>query len=505
MFSPVLVNGALRLTTGGLSDAATGYKSSVFLGAYQQIAFRRITQNGPVYFVKSDIAAGVYESVKRAAPPVRLGKAAFIGGRFVDELGLHSNLAYYCTETTGVIDYDGPAADAVRDLFNALFRLFPLTDADHLVRLFAALLTPFLMLHIDGPIPAILIAAHNPGDGKTLLAKVFALLADGDAVIVPWGNGPKFGEDLLAALDSDCRVVIVDNVRGELGGPGIEALITSRKLRGNLKYEGSRVFVNDKLIIVTGNNVIVTPDMARRVMRILVDRKGQPQPSDMPDLEALIPRERGRLLGMVKAILTAWDGTVLPVQGHKSFEQWAGTVGGILSACGAISEPLRLIDPDAIAADHDADTIRWGGLLDTWHSKLGEGAWSASEIVGACGTTMVKGAVNNFPGDPQRALGLALSSMNGRVLCGYRISREKQRIYTPGGEKDVNVYRLRKVLESVDNDCTLSVLSSRSLTREREEKKFQVPHACICQPDSTDNVQTNHEGDGGYPPSAFEE
>ncbi|MBU1511615.1 hypothetical protein KKD52_14775 [Myxococcota bacterium] len=494
-FAPVLVNGALRTTAGGLSEPAAGPKTSVFLGSYQKIGFYKTGKNGRSYFVKGDCAAAVFETVKSRAPIVRIGKSTFLGGQFIDSPGLHAAHGYYCTETIPALDYHGPAKQAVIELYEALFQLFPFVDEDHLVRLFAAVLSPFLLMHINGPCPAFLITAHNPGDGKTLLGKSIALLADGETVVVPWGAGLKFEENLLAALDSDCRVIIVDNVKGELGGATIEALLTTRKIRANLKYEGSRIFDADKIFFITGNNIILTPDMARRVVRIRVDRQGSPQPENMPDLEVLVPQDRARLLGMIKTVLTSWDGSMLPVVGHKSFEQWAGTIGGILSACGACVDPLHLIDPAALAIDHDGDSIRWGDLLDSWFSKLGESTWGATEIIAAAGTSTVKAAIGHYPGDPARALGAALTAMNGRVLCGYRITRERKRIFTTNGDRDMNVYRLRRVVDALTNDCTLSVLSNPYPTRESfgTDHYNGVSHMCIAGPDSTGNNQTNGE------------
>lgn len=492
-FSPVLVNGALRLTAGGLSDPATTAKSGVFQGAYQQINFYRRTDKGKKFFVHGAISAGVFETVKRAAPEVRIGKAAFIGGQFVDAPGLHAAHRYYCTETTPALDYQGPGKHAVVELFDSLFRLFPFTDPDHLVRLFAAILTPFLMMQIAGPIPAFLISAHNPGNGKTLLAKCVSLLADGGvkALVVPWGAGSKFYEDLLGSLDSDARVVVIDNVQGELGGPTIEALITSRKIRGNLKYESSRDFNTDKVFFFTGNNVILSSDMTRRLVQIQVDRGGAPAPDDLPDLEQVIPADRGRLLGMVKTILTGWDGALLPVKGHRSFEQWAGTIGGVLASCGAPVENFRLIDPEALAQDHDADVIKWGDILQSWFSRLGESAWSANEIIAGVGTAAIKKAVSGYPGDTARALGTALCAMNGRVLCGFLITREQQKVYTAAGETYRNAYRLSKISEG-GIVCTLRVPSSPNNTREGVSCGDDVS-PCIVGLDTTRENQTTEE------------
>jgi hypothetical protein len=53
-------------------------------------------------------------------------------------------------------------------------------------------------------------------------------------------------------------------------------------------------------------------------------------------------------------------------------------------------------------------------------------------------------------GDEARALGAALSSMNGRIINGYRFYKEKQRVFTSEGQHEKNVYSLEKV---GDHDC----------------------------------------------------
>lgn len=442
-FGTIKVNNALRTTHNGLSSPCNRFSDSVFLGPYQTLRFHAPGKTGRNYSGRPGLAAAVYEEVIAQADATRVGRAAWIGGRWVDTPGLHKGVQYYCTEThqaTG--DYSNPK-EAVLSLWEGVYRDFPFTDPDCLHRVLAAILTPFLMTVIKGPIPCFLHNAPNRGDGKTLLAQTFGLIADGDECLLPWGTDDKFQENLLSALDSDKRYLIIDNVKGEVGGSLLEAIITSRKVLGNVKYGNTREFSVDKVIIITGVNVILTPDMARRVVRIVVDRKGKEQPENMEALERYIEENRPTLLGCVRAMLQAWDGRVLPVKGHKTFEQWAGTMAGIFSSCGLLQEELSLINPEAVAEQHDADVMRWGDLLDAWWGRWGDTRMTANEIAMTVGIGAVRYATG-CRSDEVRNLGAALAGMDGRLIAGYRIVRARIKVATQDSENEKNVYSLER-------------------------------------------------------------
>jgi len=438
--APVIVQGALRWTRPDYSTPITDTGALAWRGAWQRVPWhdgKRVVRRAP----PCDGVA--LEAILARSPVVRAGGVAWTRDGWVSTRGVRGD--YYCVEDVhDVLIEDDP----VEHLWE-LFRDFPLVDEDARRRVMAAVLTAICAPAIDGPMPAFLVCAHNPGDGKTLLAQLISVLADGREAVVPWHDDEdRTRELLLAAYDEPGRVVILDNVRGRLGGSIIETILTSTHIVGARKYERARQYRTDKLIVITGNDPRVTPDMARRVVRVQVDRGGELPPVDLPDVLAMARARRPEWLACIRAILEQWDRVRRQIPGCRSYEAWSGLIGGVL---GVDWSP---IDAARVAAEHDPDALAWMPALEALYARQGASPMSVSEILAVTGRTAWEGLLRGRRGTPEAQIGAALSTMAGRAIGHYRIVRSEVQVHTSDGLRTRGRYRIDRLGDNVSNAVT---------------------------------------------------
>lgn len=430
---PVVVHGALRWTRPEYSAPIVDTAGLPWKGAWQALPWhdgKRPLHRGP------PVDGVALEALFRDARRVVAGGAAWTRAGWVSSRGVVGD--YYCTE-------DVPDATPA-DLWT-LFKDFPLVDTDAYRRVISALVTAVALPAIRGPIPAYLISAHNPGDGKTLIARIISMVADGVETVVPWHDDEdRTRELLLAALDSPSRVVILDNVRGRLGGSILETILTATSIVGSRKYERAREYTVNKLIIITGNDPRVTPDMARRVVRIQVDRGGALPPADLPDVLELARERRPEWLAAVRAMLQEWDRIPRPIHGCRSYETWAGLVGGVLGT------DWTPIDAARVAAEHDPEALEWMPALEAWAARQGASPMGAGEILAATGRGPWEGLLRGGRGAPEAQIGAALGRVAGRRIGAYHIERTEVQVYTQDGYRTRHKYTLTCV--DSGNDAT---------------------------------------------------
>jgi hypothetical protein len=151
---------------------------------------------------------------------------------------------------------------------------FPFLTSSHLAAAVAAMIVPFIRRRIAGPTPMHLIHAAEPGTGKTLLADVLCIPALGrePAANTEIANGDDLRKWVTAMAVAGEEVVLIDNINARLGGSALAAALTkvewadrvvgtSRLSKGILR----------PLWLATGNNVTMSPELARRVVRCRLD------------------------------------------------------------------------------------------------------------------------------------------------------------------------------------------------------------------------------------------
>lgn len=208
----------------------------------------------------------------------------------------------------------------------------------------AALLTAAARPSLDLA-PGVLIRAaplSGAGSGKGLLARCINLIAFGrePTAVTSGGNAQELEKRLAAELIAGGPVLFLDNLNNTAFKSDLLAsAITERPARVRILGKSEMVPLNaTAFVILTGNGLTVSEDLARRFISIELDPRTEDPESRTfaTDIRSEVKRRRHELLA---AALTIWrwgrlDKSILPGRPLGSFEQWCSWVRDPLVALG---------------------------------------------------------------------------------------------------------------------------------------------------------------------------
>jgi hypothetical protein len=328
----------------------------------------------------------------------------------------------------------GDAIGAVNELF-AVVENFPFADDTHRATWLAALLTS-LTRHLTPCVPGFLIDATTRGTGKTLLADVIGLIVTGRTM----AHGPYVRDDdemrkrLFAHALAGDTLILIDNAPNgaTIGWPCLDMALTSQEIADRVLSESRRAIVpNTVVLYITGNNLSLRGDTARRVLHIRLEtsleRPEERPAADFvhPDLKGWVTSERPRLLAAALTVLSAYLRAGCPSSKTRaplgSFEEWDRIVRGALLWLD-LPDPVELLgarDPDA-----DPEATAHVALLEAWQN-YSEGLTAAEAIElahreNSPDTALAEAIRELAPGrngkpTTARDLGYVLRSLRGRI------------------------------------------------------------------------------------------
>lgn len=296
-------------------------------------------------------------------------------GSILDEPGYseRDHLLYEPLDTDVPRIPSDPTDKELRAAFDTLwhpFRDFPFVDAYARGAMVAALLTSAIRPVLDTA-PATLFEAPSAGTGKTLLAKCIAVLV-GEIPFLepPPPSDEEAGKRLHAVLREGRRVLIIDNWTSPVyGRSSLCAFLTAPYFSHRvLKESKMEAYPNRTTLLLTGNNVPIYGDAARRIVTCRIDA-GREAPSLRTfklEPERYVKENRR---AMHSAALTLLRG--FQVRGAKkqtsdtagSFEQWDAMVRQCVMWLGKRkSIGVDLDDPyfsamESIDHDPEADSV----------------------------------------------------------------------------------------------------------------------------------------------------
>ena len=254
------------------------------------------------------------------------------------------------------------AVEALRFVFSG----FCFVDA---VRALAVVIAGMLGLFAQGLLPSrslrpcFIVLANGEGAGKTLLVKLMIFPTLGSVAV---GSRPEREEEIEKVLLTSVRegklVLFLDNLKGHLASPRIEAFLSSEVWRGRiLGHSASYEAENLATTFITGNGLTVSPDMRRRSLftelHLAVERAEDRQFGFELNDKAMVEKRPG-LLAALWALVRNWDAAGRPPcnRSHSGFPAWAGIIGGIVEAAGlgCCLDSAQI----AAAADQDGDDMR---------------------------------------------------------------------------------------------------------------------------------------------------
>lgn len=231
-----------------------------------------------------------------------------------------------------------PALNEARQAVEAL--VFPFSEyqfddvaaggATLLAALFTALERPFIRVA-----PMFVIRSALPGTGKGLMVRALVRLAfDTIPTVITWGGSSEEFEKRLASLLLQAPPALsIDNANAmQIRGDLLEAILTEGAADIRILGRSEMVKIkNRSLLMLTGNNPVITGDMARRALSIdIVPRSADPERDRYRfDPAELIHRKRQKLLQAAFTAMKAFRQAGMPefgLPGVGSYEEWTRKV-----------------------------------------------------------------------------------------------------------------------------------------------------------------------------------
>ncbi|MFM0089021.1 hypothetical protein PQR46_19100 [Paraburkholderia sediminicola] len=274
------------------------------------------------------------------------------------------------------------------------FERFPFVDeyarAAHLSALLTAAIRPAVPTS-----PAFGYDAPTQGSGKTLLADCVALLTTGikPDVFPPLNDDAEMRKRLFSSLLAGDGVIVLDNIVGTFDSASMAAMLTAPQFKDRVlaKSEVSSV-PNNAVVLLTGNNMVLAGDMARRVIVCRIDANIETPFGRSFDVDPLSYCRSHRIEMMVAALtlirfcLSSSD--FKPAPGRvASFEDWDKFVRQTVIHVGRILAPDQFGDVmDLLMQNQSEDPGRDGlrDLLCALQASFGTRPFTAKEILSAC-------------------------------------------------------------------------------------------------------------------------
>jgi putative DNA primase/helicase len=224
------------------------------------------------------------------------------------------------------------------------------------------------------------------GTGKGKIVRGLVRLAfDTAPVVITWGgSSEEFEKRLAALLLRTPGVLSIDNANGmQIKGDLLESIITEG--RADIRPLGYSKIVkvrNRSLITLTGNNPIITGDMARRALSIeIVPRSADPERDRYPfDPAEIIQRRRTDFLMAAFIAMRAFRLAGMPRQGLPavgSFDDWSRRVRDLVYWLTSydVSEGFRQNKAEDPRRQADAT------LLSALHQHFGMKPFKAADVI----------------------------------------------------------------------------------------------------------------------------
>lgn len=321
---------------------------------------------------------------------------------------------------------------------NDLIHDFPFVGKAEKAHAISLFLCPFIRNMVDGPVPLHVIEATAPGTGKTLLAQTLSYPAVGNSLeaMSEGRNDEEMRKRITAKLMRSPTHILIDNVRDKIASSSFAAAITASV------WEDRRLGVSQTIRmpvnciwVITGNNPVLSSEMARRTVRIRLDTgKEQPWLRDHSqfkhsNLLGWVKDHRSELIWAGLTLIRNWISKGEPkpanVQTMGMFEDWCNIMGGVLEVNG-ISGFLGNLKDLYTTSDIEIET--WRSFTEAWwqmHEASEVGTAELFDVV------LEKDIPIELGSGTERSqkikLGIQISRMRHRQFGQYRIVLGKQK------------------------------------------------------------------------------
>lgn len=265
---------------------------------------------------------------------------------------------------------------------------FPFATDDDRANYLGLLLTPLLRQVVPPSYKMFGIGAHQPGSGKSLLAEIAGVI-HGSVMRseVPEDEAEWRKQTTSILSTTSAPVVVIDNIVGVLRSSHLAGVLTAgRDITDRELGTSSTVTVaNDRVWVVTGNNLSIGGDLVRRTITVLID-PDTPDPQTrtdfaIADLRGWVERNRNRIIWSLLVLIRAWVIEGMPEPERKqsdSFARWERVVAGILEVAG-IPGTFDAESGKRAAAGGDDDGL--AQVLDVLRERFGDETFRVSDAL----------------------------------------------------------------------------------------------------------------------------
>ncbi len=320
-------------------------------------------------------------------------------GRLIAEPGLHETdrlwLEADASLHVGAIS-DSPRPEEIdaakRLLVEDLLVDFPfVSDADRAHAL-AALLLPFVRRMIDGCTPLHIVEAPTVGSGKGLFCNLVSLVVSGrpcDSRTLPEDDN-EIRKAITAELAMARPIVLFDNAKENwtLSSAPFASALTALSWTDRILGRTEMITLpNAAMWMLTGNNIRLSKDLARRSVRIRIDpkrdRAWRRTGFKHDPLMSWAVANRDELVHAALILVRAWisAGRQTTQDRLGSFEQWAAIMGGLLKAAGVVGFLGNL---EELYADADVDGEAWREFTLLWWEHHAAAEMRVADLVDFC-------------------------------------------------------------------------------------------------------------------------
>lgn len=175
---------------------------------------------------------------------------------------------------------------------------------------------------------------------------------------------------LTASLSEAPTFVMLDNIRQKLDSAALAAVLTTQTWTDRILGRSEVITLPVKCVwLASGNNPMLTTEMARRTIRIRLDsthaRPWQRTGFKHENLRKWVLSNREKVLWCLLTLVQSWIAAGQPQAGQTlgNYEQWAEVIGGILGNAG-FKGFLGNLDEMYDSADEEAR--EWEDFVTIW-------------------------------------------------------------------------------------------------------------------------------------------
>lgn len=279
--------------------------------------------------------------------------------------------------------------DAASALLLSLLEDFPFVSHHDRANYLGCFLLPLIRLLVPPPYQMLIIGAPQRGSGKSLLAQLLRTVHGGVFRSEIPSTEDERRKVITSILDgTSAPVVQFDNVSGELKSSVMDGLLTNKEWSDRrLGVHENIIATNDRLWVVTGNNIHIGGDMDRRVLWSTINANLEhpelrpPQQFRYSDLSGWVTAHRGEIIHAMLVLVRSWVVAGRPVDRAPTSDDFGlmqQVLRGVLAHAGIEG---NVGDQQSKPDRPDHEALEWSTFLHAAQRVMGGEKWTVRQLL----------------------------------------------------------------------------------------------------------------------------